>query len=755
MNRREIDQKTNERLEAGPKMQFQRDFSIWSTFENGILCMSKINLTTESARYIQRMDNETYTEQKEISYRQLFLKEQLQIANDSDRRRYQITFSSQALLAACARGENDVVLEYRRKRNDGRVIWVAHSAKLVPNAAGEIYAYISIRDIDDRKILELTLKRKAERDSLTGTYNKETAIAMVEKAMEESRQKKASYALAIFNVDDFHILLSQSGYETADEVLRELGSLLLLKFGDKKIVGRSYGDELFVFVYDGPDQQMVRKNAKEVCHFLSIPYMFPNSPKMLRISAGVVFDHDRNTSFAELYDKARIALVHAQLESKEQMVVYQRNMEMLPEKFLKSRREKADRNPTVGAGGQNLLLKDILALSNYSVLSDAVNVVLMELCRYYQADRAYLVIFNQNRETTNVYEWKKEDAKSVKCVREFTWMSGERWKQFSEHIRKQPYVDDIEAIKKFPQIYRMCRTVGAESFYASLLEAGADTTGLLLVDNPAGNIDELGLLETVNHFLENEICRYQLQEELEYLSYHDSLTDLLNRNSYAEYCRNIQEESLISLGVLSVDINCLKMMNQAYGNKFGDEIISYLADMLKEVFRQDRIYRMNGDEFIVVSENCTQESFAEKIELLKQKCQRGCNISLGYTWSDQDFALDILIKHADERRAIMKQAYYNERDDDKEMNASIRRSLLKSLASNEFKVYLQPKLDIVRMCRELGIEVVAEGVEQSEQVTILKDLECEYIQGYICNKPLPVRSFEELYLLQDAQGRVL
>ncbi|MEG1621054.1 MAG: EAL domain-containing protein, partial [Oscillospiraceae bacterium] len=54
--------------------------------------------------------------------------------------------------------------------------------------------------------------------------------------------------------------------------------------------------------------------------------------------------------------------------------------------------------------------------------------------------------------------------------------------------------------------------------------------------------------------------------------------------------------------------------------------------------------------------------------------------------------------------------------------------------------------NFIATCKELGIESVAEGVEIIEQLEILKELKCDYVQGYYFNKPIPIEKFETLYI---------
>ena len=53
---------------------------------------------------------------------------------------------------------------------------------------------------------------------------------------------------------------------------------------------------------------------------------------------------------------------------------------------------------------------------------------------------------------------------------------------------------------------------------------------------------------------------------------------------------------------------------------------------------------------------------------------------------------------------------------------------------------------IVEMAEGLGIHVLCEGVETEEQVKLLKDLGCQYVQGYYYSKPIPLSEFIEKYV---------
>ena len=53
---------------------------------------------------------------------------------------------------------------------------------------------------------------------------------------------------------------------------------------------------------------------------------------------------------------------------------------------------------------------------------------------------------------------------------------------------------------------------------------------------------------------------------------------------------------------------------------------------------------------------------------------------------------------------------------------------------------------VIQMSLNLGVPVIAEGVETLEQLDILKELRCNEVQGYLFSKPLPLNDFENKYL---------
>ena len=59
---------------------------------------------------------------------------------------------------------------------------------------------------------------------------------------------------------------------------------------------------------------------------------------------------------------------------------------------------------------------------------------------------------------------------------------------------------------------------------------------------------------------------------------------------------------------------------------------------------------------------------------------------------------------------------------------------------------------IIQLVRQFGVKTVAEGIETQKQVDILKEMHCDYIQGYVYYKPLPQKGYERLLLQSSPQA---
>ena len=96
----------------------------------------------------------------------------------------------------------------------------------------------------------------------------------------------------------------------------------------------------------------------------------------------------------------------------------------------------------------------------------------------------------------------------------------------------------------------------------------------------------------------------EFTDHFEYISMHDSLTNLANQNLLAKYLEDIynNKERYNNLGCLFVDVDAFKNVNDSYGHLFGNVVLIKIADILSEE-RNAFVCRWGGDEYVVCFSN--------------------------------------------------------------------------------------------------------------------------------------------------------
>jgi len=91
------------------------------------------------------------------------------------------------------------------------------------------------------------------------------------------------------------------------------------------------------------------------------------------------------------------------------------------------------------------------------------------------------------------------------------------------------------------------------------------------------------------------------QRRIEHLSYHDQLTGLYNRRFFVEEVRRLDTDSNLPFTIAMLDVNGLKLTNDAFGHQVGDELLKRVARVLTAESRAtDSIARIGGDEFVML-----------------------------------------------------------------------------------------------------------------------------------------------------------
>ncbi|WP_277299659.1 bifunctional diguanylate cyclase/phosphodiesterase [Treponema succinifaciens] len=199
----------------------------------------------------------------------------------------------------------------------------------------------------------------------------------------------------------------------------------------------------------------------------------------------------------------------------------------------------------------------------------------------------------------------------------------------------------------------------------------------------------------------------QLNEQLLFAAYHDSLTDLYNRSWLSTMMKvQIKEttEKNEKFGILLFDIDNMKDINDSRGHNAGDELLKQVATILKLMESKTvTATRFSGDEFVLLYKNIKDRD--EAIEISKKALRflnaEGIGISGGISiFPDDSKKTEDLLKFADMAKIEAKKngknnvACFHSLMQEKFLSKlNIETKMSKAMASRNFQLYYQPQFD--------------------------------------------------------------
>ncbi len=169
------------------------------------------------------------------------------------------------------------------------------------------------------------------------------------------------------------------------------------------------------------------------------------------------------------------------------------------------------------------------------------------------------------------------------------------------------------------------------------------------------------IMELNSFILSAEVENYRMHKKLEMFSRTDMLTGVLNRNAMNKRVKELEgNNSSLGLGVVFVDLNGLKTVNDTKGHNAGDEMIKTVATKIKEIFAGSEIYRAGGDEFLVITTDMNRDIFYEHFEKLKSisRLEGQPTFALGAHYEDREKDIAKIMHIADQNMYKNKADYY-------------------------------------------------------------------------------------------------
>jgi len=245
------------------------------------------------------------------------------------------------------------------------------------------------------------------------------------------------------------------------------------------------------------------------------------------------------------------------------------------------------------------------------------------------------------------------------------------------------------------------------------------------------------------------------KQHIMYLSYHDNLTGLYNRRYFEDIISSVDQPSSYPLAVIMGDVNGLKITNDVFGHRMGDQLLKSIAEIILEnTSSTDFPIRWGGDEFVILmpQTNTSQANiFLSKIQnlLQRKKIHKIVKMSISFGLAiktKEDESVDHLLKKAEE---LM---YQKKLVESKRLRNSILNSVLSTLdkKSHETKEHAT-RLDFYCKKMALLMNLSSDEINELSLLSVLHDIGKISIDPHILNKPGPLNETEWIEIRKHSE----
>lgn len=174
-----------------------------------------------------------------------------------------------------------------------------------------------LRDIDREMRKMERLSQTAQRDALTGLYNKAAFMAVMSDMTQEERKGEAyGDALIFMDLDNFKGVNDSYGHVTGDLLLQKVAEVIQKEFRKGDIAARFGGDEFVIFVR-GMMRQKIEERIKELISVLKHTYIpIPDGKMSIQASIGICLVSEEINTAEQLLEAADRAMYHVKHSGK-------------------------------------------------------------------------------------------------------------------------------------------------------------------------------------------------------------------------------------------------------------------------------------------------------------------------------------------------------------------------------------------------------------------------------------------------------
>lgn len=349
---------------------------------------------------------------------------------------------------------------------------------------------------------------------------------------------------------------------------------------------------------------------------------------------------------------------------------------------------------------------------------DTIYGLLQQICCCYKGDMVCLCLFDGgDLSMTDQYVYRAgNDVSALPAL-----PTEARSALFDHVLTSAIMTEDVAGMDPiFSPLLSYFGNVAVQSFLSLPLHLKDERTGFLAItretETGCWDQDQLDTLGVIANTVSDSLWKLSAQHDIRFMAYHDYLTRLPNRQLFSDrmgQAIELAKRTGTLLGVIFLDLDSFKSINDTLGHTIGDELIREIARQLTEIVRaHDTVSRFGGDEFLIMLQNLSRQSditrVADAMMALFDKpfLLKGQEIFITASAGIAVYPADgedteTLVKNADiamySAKDMGKNGYLfcsEDMKEDVQYKAALTNFLYRALERNELCVYYQPQIGL-------------------------------------------------------------
>lgn len=214
--------------------------------------------------------------------------------------------------------------ELQNRRKNGELYWIKEYVAPIRNNDDKITHFVAIQeDITEARVLANELSYQATHDKLTGLINRSEFEHRLVELVKQARTHGSTHAMCFIDLDQFKVINDTCGHVAGDELLRQLGHLLIGTVRKSDTLARLGGDE-FAILMAHCDQKQAEKIADDVRERIEqFQFVWESRVFTVGASIGVTSIHRQTTDMTEVLKHADTACYAAKNSGRNRVYLYQ------------------------------------------------------------------------------------------------------------------------------------------------------------------------------------------------------------------------------------------------------------------------------------------------------------------------------------------------------------------------------------------------------------------------------------------------